>query len=520
MSTVNPRQIPQDVLHRMFTLAGKRELETRLTKALHEETDDPVGWARSYAGRPVEFIGEVMGATWWTEEWRAWRVFIKALFGVPIDDAQELAIFRECTGRQDPPTEPARECWMPIGRRGGKSRVLALLAVYLAVCFDWQQYLAPGERGYLSILAAFRLQASTIVGYVTAAFLDHPRLSRLLAKPPAAESVDLIGSVTIRVATASFRAVRSPTTIAALCDEIAFWQTDDASANPDREILAAIKPSMLTIPNSMLFGASSPYARRGVLWDAYDNHYGEKHRPGAPLVWKAATWTMHPAVDRAEIDARYEDDPLAAAAEYGGEFRSDVAAFVDSAVVKALVARGVREIGPVAGTRYRAFVDPSGGSADSMTLAIAHLEGERGVLDCVREVPPPFSPEGVVSEFAGTLKAYRINQVRGDRYAGEWPRERFRANGVSYEVSEETKSEIYQAFLPMLNSARVQYLDLPRLVNQTCSLERRTARGGRDSIDHPPGAHDDVVNAAAGVLFAVMDRVQPMKFNAEFLARI
>jgi hypothetical protein len=34
-------------------------------------------------------------------------------------------------------------------------------------------------------------------------------------------------------------------------------------------------------------------------------------------------------------------------------------------------------------------------------------------------------------------------------------------------------------------------------------LERRTARGGRDSIDHAAGAHDDLANVVAG-LAAVM----------------
>ena len=38
------------------------------------------------------------------------------------------------------------------------------------------------------------------------------------------------------------------------------------------------------------------------------------------------------------------------------------------------------------------------------------------------------------------------------------------------------------------------------LTAQLCSLERRTARGGRDSIDHPPRARDDVANAVAGAL--------------------
>jgi hypothetical protein len=33
------------------------------------------------------------------------------------------------------------------------------------------------------------------------------------------------------------------------------------------------------------------------------------------------------------------------------------------------------------------------------------------------------------------------------------------------------------------------------LAAQLCALERRTSRGGRDSIDHAPGAHDDLANA-------------------------
>ena len=52
--------------------------------------------------------------------------------------------------------------------------------------------------------------------------------------------------------------------------------------------------------------------------------------------------------------------------------------------------------------------------------------------------------------------------------------------------------------LPLINSRRIELLDDARLVDQLCALERRTARGGRDSIDHPPGAHDDLVNAVAG----------------------
>jgi hypothetical protein len=93
--------------------------------------------------------------------------------------------------------------------------------------------------------------------------------------------------------------------------------------------------------------------------------------------------------------------------------------------------------------------------------------------------------------------------VTGDRYAGEWPRERFREHGITYELSDRPKSDLYRDVLPSLNSGKVELLDLPRLAGQFCNLERRTARGGRDAIDHAPGAHDDLANAAAGALLAV-----------------
>ncbi len=179
--------------------------------------------------------------------------------------------------------------------------------------------------------------------------------------------------------------------------------------------------------------------------------------------------------------------------------------------------KGRFELPPSPSVRYIAFVDPSGGSADSMTLAIAHLAGGKRVLDAVREVRPPFSPEAVVTEFAALLKAYGLNAVTGDRYAGEWPRERFKVHGIQYHLSEQTKVEIYRDMLPLLNSQQLELLDIARLSAQLCGLERRTARGGRDSIDHAPGGHDDVANAVAGALLLVNARA-PMTISAAAIA--
>jgi hypothetical protein len=431
------------------------------------------------------------------ESWSAWFSFIKAMFGHPLDD-HELKIFQQCTGRSAPSPTGHLSAALVIGRRGGKSLVLALVAAYLAAFRDWTPYLPGGETGHLVILAADRRQAKAIFGYLKG-MLTIPLLEGLITRETA-ETIELGSkSIAISIETASFKTIRGRTIVAALCDEQAFWSADDSGANPDSEVIAAIKPAMLSVPKAMLFMASSPYSRRGVLWDEYRKHFGKDD--AATLVWQASTLTMNPKAPQDLIQEMYESDPSRAAAEYGATFRTDVESFISREAVDAVTAPGVFEIAPMFGVDYFAFVDSSGGSSDSMTIAIAHRVGDRAILDAVREVRPPFSPESVVADFAKLIKAYTIKTVTGDRYAGEWPRERFHVHGISYVCSEKPKSDLYRDLLPLINSQQVELLDLQKLTTQLCSLERRTARGGKDSIDHPPGgAHDDVANAVAGAL--------------------
>ncbi len=437
------------------------------------------------------------------DTWQAWRAFLAALFGLPAD-ADTLARYRHHTGRVEPPAQAFAEAALICGRRGGKSRILALIAVFLATMQDVTPHLAPGERATIAIIAADRKQARSIFRFAMGLLTETPMLADLV-EDSTADAITLRNRVTLEIATASFRVTRGYTFLAVLADEVAFWRSDETSANPDEEILAAIRPGLATIPGAMLLLASSPYAKRGALYQAFRDHYARDDAD--VLVWRGTTKEMNPRIPQRVIDAAYEKDPVAASAEYGAEFRNDIAAFVSREVVDGVTPLDRRELLPMAGTSYIAFVDPSGGSADSMTLAIAHKEGDRGVLDAIREVKPPFSPEATVAEFCDLLKQYRLTEVTGDRYAGEWPREQFRKLNVTYNLSDRAKSDIYREVLPLLNSGKVELLDLPRLTSQLCGLERRTARGGRDSIDHSPGTHDDVANAAAGALVLAAGRL-------------
>ena len=224
------------------------------------------------------------------------------------------------------------------------------------------------------------------------------------------------------------------------------WLFGATMTGPTRtaEVLNAIRASMATFgSDAMVIAGSSPYARRGVLWDAFRRWHGKDDARN--LVWQAATRVMNPTISQEFIDEEYERDPASAAAEYGANFRSDVAEFVDLAVLEACTADGLFELPPVSGTAYLAFCDPSGGSSDSMTLAIAHHDDGVAVLDCVREVRAPFQPEAVVEDFCATLAAYGVAKVTGDRYAGEWPREQFRKRNVDYIPSERVKSLTFTA---------------------------------------------------------------------------
>ena len=130
-------------------------------------------------------------------------------------------------------------------------------------------------------------------------------------------------------------------------------------------------------------------------------------------------------------------------------------------IVEAAILPGVFEIPHIPGNDYVAFTDPSGGSSDSFTLAIATSrpspDDEDAMIGeltaCVSS--SRHSPRQLVSEICKTLHSYDLDTVTGDRYGGGFPPERFKEHGVTYEVSELPKSQIYADSLPLLNAGRI-----------------------------------------------------------------
>jgi hypothetical protein len=230
------------------------------------------------------------------ETWAAWFAFLKVMFGLQIDDA-ELATFQKCTARSAPAPGGYLEATLVIGRRGGKSLVLALIAAFLAAFYDWSPYLTGGERGTIMVVAADRKQARAIFRYLKE-MLSIPLLAGMIERETA-DSVDLSNNITVEIMAANFKTIRSYTLVAGLADELAFWPTDEGLANPDSEIIGAIRPAMATIPKAMLLKASSPYAKRGELWEDHKRYFGQD--TAKTLVWQAETRAMNPTVRRRRL---------------------------------------------------------------------------------------------------------------------------------------------------------------------------------------------------------------------------
>jgi hypothetical protein len=432
----------------------------------------------------------------------AWRPFLRALDGdAPRPDQREM--FEQCTGRTVPFTSPPRTAQACCGVRSGKSKIGALLGA-TAACFWDHRYLSRGERAKVMLISQTRDQAQVLRDYVLALLESNP-VTKALIDGERSEIIRLNNGCDIQITHASFRSVRGFTCPLIVADEVAFWRDTETSTNPAKEIFRALAPRQATVPQPLMLSISSPFSKEGHFYETHSRHWGDED--SAVLCWQAPSATMNPTLDPTVIEQAYVDDPEAAAAEYGAQFRSDVASFIDRDKVMACIEVGRTERGCLAGQRYVAFCDPSGGSKDSFTAAIAHLEGDEVMLDRLLEIKAPFDPGAAVGEVVHLLKEYGLGLVTGDRYASGWVPESFKKHGVTYRHSIQDRSAIYLAALPLLNSGRAKLLDSTRMVNQLCALQRRTGSSGKQSVDHMRNGADDLANSAMGALVLATSNV-------------
>jgi len=429
------------------------------------------------------------------DSWKPWRTLLIGACGEELNE-DERVIFKKITGRDREPGKFVAQLVAAVGRRGGKSKAVACLAAYISALCDFDDVLVPGEVGTVLCVSLNTKVAGIVKGYIEACFEESPVLAQMVVNKTR-DTLELSNGISIEVRAASFRKLRGPTYVCVICDELAFWYQDATFANPDTEILNAVKPGLLTTRGPLIL-ASSVYGKRGELYQAFKKHYGPNGTPSV-LVAYGTSRDFHESLPQEEIDQALAADPARNAAEYLSQWRTDIETFVSRELVEACCA-DYTELAPKSGNFYYAFVDPAGGSgSDSFALAVAYRDGQQIVIAAIREYRPPFMATVVVEQTAMLLRMYGITRISGDKWAGGVFPDLYQRAGIRYEQIELIKSDIYSGILPILNSGRMTMMRDERLIYQLASLERTTAFGsGREKIDHPRDMNDDLANAVCG----------------------
>lgn len=435
------------------------------------------------------------------ESWLIWRAVLMAAFGLPLD-ASDTQLFLTVAGTRKPPTKRVRELWCIAGRRSGKSRIAAALAVYFAAFVKHK--LAPGEVGMVLVIAGSRDQARTVFSYIKGFLNASPTLAKEVENVTATEII-LRSGIVIGVHANSFRTVRGRTLVAAIFDEIGFWRAED-SATPDIEVYRAVLPALATT-NGMLVGISTPYRKAGLLHQKHRDYYGVDNDD--TLVVQGASPIFNKTLSEAVIAAQRANDPTAALSEWDGVFRADIASFLDDDLIDAAVEQGrPLELPPQPGIRYFAFTDASGGvGSDSYTLSIGHKENDATVIDVVRGTAGKFDPAAVTREYAALLKEYHVGAVVGDNYAAQWVAGAWRDCNISYVKSDRPKGQLYIECVPIFARGLVKLPNHAKLVRELRLLERHVHRSGKDTVEHPKGGRDDHANAVCGLIATIASQV-------------
>jgi phage terminase large subunit-like protein len=123
------------------------------------------------------------------ESWASWRVLLIAICGEKLN-RKERRIFKSLTGgREVEPGKMVSEAWLAIGRRGGKTRAVSVLAARLALCNEHPSIVA-GETAIVAVLAGSMQQAGVAFRYILATVEASPMLRPEIVARGGRDSVD------------------------------------------------------------------------------------------------------------------------------------------------------------------------------------------------------------------------------------------------------------------------------------------------------------------------------------------
>jgi hypothetical protein len=420
------------------------------------------------------------------------RAFLKSFYGLKLN-GEELDFYYRATGRKIYIPLEQKEVTAIIGRRGGKTRLAAQIAVFEA----FRHKLPRGKRAFILVIAPVLRQSETAFDYISEYIHGSPVLLRSIVEERKSE-IKLRNGITIRCQPCN-TTVRGLSVVCAICDEVGFWIHEQTAANPEEQVMAALRPTMATFRDAKLIKISTPCRKEGILWRDLQDRQNLRY-----TVRQLSTKDMNPTISDEVLEEARCDNEEYFRREFLAQFTDSLVGWITPEMLDPCIARGQREFPRVFSGTYIAAVDPAFRNSD-FGFAILHRsdDGHITVAYTARwsgTRKNPLNCDSVCAQIKDVLRRYEINSLIGDQYCFPVLKDRFRQLEIFYrEISfgSHTRASIYGNLRQLIAQQKITIVEEPELLRQLRYLEEIRSPNGNIDVRPPGSSKDDMAIAVA-----------------------
>lgn len=425
-----------------------------------------------------------------------------------------------------------------IGRRGGKTTLAAMLAIYCAIITNWRPYLQKTPFATVLVLSHSREFSDEVLEIIRTFIETSPVLKRLinLKKKNTTSTMNLsvpffddsrkitYSRVQIKVGAASSKTTRGIAACAVICDEIAFWNLDENMKETDEKIMKAVRPATKQFGRkALLIKISSPGIKQGVLYKEFLK-WGKGELPSTYSVFKAPSWVWNTILPKEEFIEEWELDQDGFDTEYRANFVDSLSNFILPEFIDMATIKGATFNPPEAKRSqvvYRAAIDAAFKKDHFTFSVVGHFENriKQYVLKGWKGTKKNPVKAKDVAEYARTIcKEYGIDEVAADQYSFEPLREIFAQYGVTLiekPFSLTFKKQIYFNLKRLIHSQQMDLLDVEELSKELKELVIEQTGSGQIRIGHPPGGSDDYSDSTAIAAYLAVESAGTLGYDFE-----
>lgn len=453
-------------------------------------------------------------------------------FDLSYRQMTEIELFEYMTGQDYAPNDIEKNrINLIVGRRGGKSTISAIVAIFSMLKVDWKPFLTKTPVATVLVLSHSVEFSEEVLDILRQMVEESPLLSMLKdskrkdtqrifhlkvpfikKRKDSNEEYVSYSRVRVKVGAASKKTTRGSAVCTLLCDEIAFWNLAETAAESDADILRAVRPALLQFgEHGTIIKLSSPGIKQGELY----NEWNRKEELKNYLIqFKAPSWVWNTILPAEEFKKEWRIDPDGFDTEYRANFVDSISNFILPEYVDMAVMRNVKFNPPSEdkNTTYSAAIDAAFKSDKFAFALVGH--NEKRVTTYVLKYwegskNNPVKAHEVAKYIRTVCAEYGISEVDGDQYSYQPLREIFEQYGirlVENTFSIPYKRKIYFALKRLFHNQQIDLPDIPLLSKEIKELQVEQTPTGQVKIGHPQGGSDDLADALGVACHRVLEK--------------